>query len=299
MHNQNSSYHGPFYWLATLSFLVPLVVAFSAFRAIPWSTKPTPCPDASGVDHALWDDLLKTYVENGLFDYGGLKRDYLFRTYLRQLARADPTKLASAADRLALLSNAYNALVVHGVITHKIDVSVMEFSADQQGFFDLQEHIFAGRTVSLNHIEHELIRQQYQDPRIHVALVCAARGCPAIRGEAYIGTELDRQLEDQSRLFANDDKYVAFDQDAGRLRLSPILKWYQQDWGSQAEVLSWLKSRIVDPARIEAIDQAVGGEIDVEYLPYDWSLNAQATSGIDTSTSGKSGTFGSGSIPNE
>ncbi|MFV2070127.1 MAG: DUF547 domain-containing protein, partial [Pirellulales bacterium] len=184
---ERPSYYGPLFWLALVSFLVPLVVAQTAFRSARPTTKPTPQPDRSGVDHALWDYLLKSYVANGRVDYDGMARDYLFQTYLRQIGASQPEKLATDNERLALLCNAYNALVIHGVIMHKIDNSVMDYHEGDVGFFDLVEQIFAGRTVSLNTMEHQLIRRKYHDPRIHVALVCAARSCAAIRGEAYTG----------------------------------------------------------------------------------------------------------------
>ncbi|MEM7312648.1 MAG: hypothetical protein AAF497_05800, partial [Planctomycetota bacterium] len=77
-----STYYGGFFWIALTSFIVPLFVAYAAFSKLTPTTKPTPNPDASGVDNNLWDYLLKTYVENGLIDYDGLSKDYLFTTYL-------------------------------------------------------------------------------------------------------------------------------------------------------------------------------------------------------------------------
>ena len=120
MKDQSQSYYGGFYWLAITSFIVPLFVAYAAFDKLSPSTKPTSNPDASGVDHNLWDYLLRTYVESGLVDYDGMSKDYLFREYVRQVAACDPSRLASREDKLALHCNAYNALVINGVITHKI-----------------------------------------------------------------------------------------------------------------------------------------------------------------------------------
>lgn len=101
MSKNRVSYYGPLFWLAIVSFSVPIVVAAKAFHEVRVTSKPTPHPDASGVDHALWDYLLKSYVENGLIDYDGMARDHLFRTYLRQLSEAEPEKLTTSADQLA------------------------------------------------------------------------------------------------------------------------------------------------------------------------------------------------------
>ncbi len=300
MSTKKPSYYGPFFWVAAISFVVPLVVAFKGLQPIPVTTKPTPHPDVSGVDHALWDYLLKTYVENGLVDYEGIARDYLFRTYLRELAEAEPDKLATSDARLALLVNAYNAFVVEGVISHKIRHSVTDYQRDSKGFFDVEEHIFNSRTVSLNTIEHEFIRKPFKDPRIHVALVCAARSCPSIRPEAYVGKRLNRQLDDQSNLFANDPKYVTADANGDRLRLSSLLDWYVDDWDESGGYLVWLEARVISPAIKKTIARARRGETEITFMTYDWRLNSQAsTDKSDPTTPKQNANFGSGSIPND
>lgn len=187
-----------------------------------------------------------------------------------------------------------------GVITHKIQGSVMDYKSDGKEFFDIQEHIFCGQTISLNHIEHELIRKRFKDPRIHVALVCAAKSCPSIRSEAYIGKRLDVQLDDQSVQFANNPKYVAYDAGEQTLRLSPILNWYGDDWEPVGGYLPWLSQRVRDPTLKEAIERAGRGEARVAFFDYDWSLNSQAPSAAATASAPKKGAdFGSGSVPNE
>lgn len=299
MSTEKPSYYGPFFWVAAISFIVPLVVAFKALQSVPVTTKPASHPDVSGVDHALWDYLLKTYVENGLVDYDGMARDYLFRTYLRQLARAEPEKLATPEDRLALLVNAYNAFVIDGVISHKIRHSVMDYQRDDKGFFDIEEHIFSSRTVSLNTIEHELIRKPFKDPRVHVTLVCAARSCPSIRAEAYEGKRVNQQLDDQSNRFANDREYVAYDTSNNTLRLSPILDWYGGDWDASGGYLSWLEARVKDPALRTAITRARENKVGIAFFTYDWTLNSQAsTAKSDGAAPKPNANFGSGSIPN-
>lgn len=297
----SSRYYGAFFWIAILSFCVPVVVAYKAFDALAVTTKPTPVPDASGVDHAVWDYLLKSYVAGGLVDYDAMKRDHLFREYLRELAAAEPNKLTSPDDQLALLCNAYNAFVINGVITHKIGDNVMNFKQDGKGFFDVEEHIFAGSTLSLNHIEHELVRKQFKEPRVHVALVCAAKSCPAIRAEAYIGSRIVKQLEDQSTQFANNKKYVTYDATTNKLLLSPLLSWYGDDWLVVGGYLPWLANLVRDPKLVASIQQAGAGEVEVGFLAYDWSLNSQApaTNGENAGNAAKKAEFGSGSIPNE
>lgn len=295
MSKPKRSYYGPFFWLAVVSFIVPVVVAVKAFEQVRVTTKPTPAPDASGVDHNLWDYLLKSYVENGLIDYDAMKRDHLFRTYVRQLSEANPDQLSSDEAKLAFYCNAYNAFVINGVITHKIQTSVMDYDVDGTGFFDLPEHLLSGKTLSLNELEHELIRKRFNEPRIHVALVCAAKSCPAIRAEAYDGKRLDTQLQDQSTQFANNPRYVAIE--GGTLKLSPILSWYGDDWKTSGGYLKWIAELARDPSVKQAAESAMQGSVPVAFFDYDWTLNTPAsTSG--GAAAGKKAEFGSGTIPN-
>lgn len=339
MKDQSRSYYGGFFWLAATSFIVPLFVAYAAFDKVQPSSKPTPSPDVSGVDQNLWDYLLRTYVENGLVDYEGISRDYLFTEYLKQIAGCQPDKLESANAKLALHCNAYNALVINGVIIHKIhrnELNVLNYTpkdvaaeiheldlkiealkrgpesnpsaietlmkkadklrADSQ-FFRLKEHLFANETISLDQLEQEMIRPVFNEPRIHVALVCAAKSCPSIRAEAYVAERIEAQLQDQAKQFANNRTYVDFDTTTGKVKLSPILSWYSVDWEAQGGYLNWLQTLVEDPNLKSQLAEAVAGTVQVKFNTYDWALNSQA-GGRGAAAAGGGG-FGSGSVPNE
>lgn len=297
--SSRASYYGPFFWLTLISFVVPVVVAAKAFQEVRVTTRPVPSPDASGVDHNLWDYLLKSYVDGGLVDYDGMSRDYLFRTYLRQLSEAEPQNLTTSADQLALLCNAYNAFVIDGVIQHKITDSVMNYQAGEVGFFDVKEHLFANATLSLNQIEHKLIRKRFREPRVHVALVCAARDCPVIRREAYTGRRLAAQLQDQSTVFANTPKYVRYDEATNTLHLSPLLDWYGDDWKVMGGYLGWLAELIEDDSLKQRVVQAKDGAVNVAFVDYDWSLNGQEVSALSAKPEAPAASFGSGTVPNQ
>lgn len=300
--SQGSKYYGGYFWVAAVSFVVPLFVGWQAFQNLQPTSKPTPVVDASGVDHNVWDYLLKSYVSNGLVDYTGMKKDYLFREYLRQLGQCDPACLQTEDEKLALACNAYNAFVINGVIGHKIYDTVDGFTVDGNGFFDIKEHIYAGQTMSLNDIEHGMIRPTFGEPRIHVALVCAARSCPSIRAEAYVGPRVRAQLQDQALQFANNPKYVMFDAVTNELRLSKILSWYGDDWNEaypSSGYLGWIHELTRDPLVKEATAKAIKGEVEVAFFEYDWLLNSQADPGAKPVKAKKSGGFGSGSSPDE
>lgn len=297
MSMSRKEYSGAFIWLALASFLMPVAVSLWAFKSAPRPfTYPEIQLDAAGVDQGLWDFLLRNYVADGLIDYDGLKRDHYFKVYIDQLATAQPDKLPDENHRLAFDCNAYNAFVINGVIIHKIHGSVLDFKSNAgKGFFDLTEHILAGETISLDHFEHQMIRPTYQEPRIHVALVCAAKSCPAIRGEAYQGKRIREQLEDQAKLFAHNQAYVKYQPEEKKVYLSPILKWYAEDFGGAPGVIKFLLQHVQSGEEREGLSLAQKGEVELAYNPYDWSLNTQGK-GTDV---GKNTSFGSGSIPNE
>ena len=295
-------YYGGYFWIALVSFIVPIFVGWKAFDNLKPTTKPTPQADASGVDHKVWDYLLKTYVTSGLVDYDGMKKDYLFFDYVRELGGCDPEALSTREEKLALICNAYNAFVIDGVISHKIRDTVDGYTVDGTGFFDLQEHVFAGKTVSLNDIEHKMVRPVFKEPRVHVALVCGARSCPSIRGEAYTGPRILEQLEDQSRLFANSPKYVKFKSEMDELALCKILSWYGGDWDERypdGGYLEWLEGLADAPDLKQALAGAIEKKVAVTFLDYDWTLNTQADPGKVEDKPKHSGGFGSGSSPDE
>ena len=300
--SKGTNYYGGYFWVAVVSFMVPLFVGWKAFENLKPTTKPTPAVDASGVDHGVWDYLLKSYVTSGLVDYDGMKKDYLFREYLKELGSCNPDGLTTEDEKLALACNAYNAFVINGVISHKIHDTVDGFSVGEDEFFDIREHIFAGKTISLNDLEHRMIRPTFGEPRIHVALVCAARSCPAIRAEAYTGTRGREQLQDQSSQFANSPKYVMFDGATNELKLSKILSWYGDDWNQrypEGGYLAWIGELSGDQAIKDATAKVSTGEVAVSFFEYDWALNSQADPGKAPEKKKKSGGFGSGASPDE
>jgi len=295
-----SNYYGGYFWVALVSFIVPLFVGYKAFEKL--ASKPTPRLDASGVDHEIWDYLLKSYVSNGLVDYDGMKKDHLFREYIRELGQCNPEALKTEDEKLALDCNAYNAFVINGVITHKIRDSVDGYTINGDTFFGHKEHIYAGDTVSLDDIEHGKIRETYNEPRIHVALVCAARSCPAIRPEAYVGARVRDQLRDQSIQFSNNPTYVKASDDGQKLELSAILQWYGDDFKGRypdGSYLAWINELTSSDTTKTATKNAIAGEIIPTFIKYDWALNSQADPGAPAPKKKKSGGFGSGSSPDE
>ena len=225
---------------------------------------------AWGVDHARFDALLKKHVDaDGLVDYKALARDAAdLDAYLAQLAAVDLPALGRD-EQLALLMNAYNAFTLRLMLDYPHVASIKDIPEDQR--WKAARWKLAGKLVSLDQIEHEMIRPGYDEPRIHFALVCAAVACPPLRAEAYVADRLDEQLDDQMKFTHAGDRrarWVVYTPGADSIRLTKLYQWYGKDFApDQAGVLRYLAKYIpgLEPEKIRT----------VEWLDYDWSLNSQ------------------------
>jgi hypothetical protein len=126
--------------------------------------------------------------------------------------------------------------------------------------------------VSLDEIEHDRIRPRFREPRIHFALVCAARSCPPLRAEAYTGARLEAQLADQARRVHRRDRWLRFDPASGTLHLTRLYDWYASDFLAAAPSIEEYVAAHEVSVRAAL---AAGRRPRIGWLPYDWSLNAR------------------------
>ena len=237
---------------ALLTFFT-LLVSFSSLEAF---------------DHSGIDSVLKRYVdESGMVDYAGLKANRAgLDRYLESTAAVSRSSFDGwgKAEQLAFLINLYNAETLQYIVDHYPVASIKKLGGLISTPWDKKNVSLLGQKVSLNHLEHKVIRPNYAEPRIHFALVCAAMGCPPLRNEAFTAAKLDSQLEDQARIFLGETAKNRLD--GGTLHLSPIFKWYRDDFEKGGQSVSGY----VAPY----IDGATAGK-PVEWTDYDWSLNKQ------------------------
>ncbi len=229
-------------------------------------------PGAPGYDHTALDNVLKRHVsQEGGVDYARLHRDpAMLDAYLDGLATV-PFDAVGRDEKLALLINAYNAFTLRLILDHWPVASIKDIPGGQR--WDARRWRFAGRVLSLNQIEHEEIRPRFHEPRIHFALVCAARGCPPLRREAYMGARLDEQLEDQARYVHADDRWFRWEESARTAHLTELYRWYGRDFEQAADSVPRFVARYSPRVR-EALDS--GWRPRTRWIPYDWSLNAAA-----------------------
>ncbi|OGH56452.1 MAG: hypothetical protein A3G34_12410 [Candidatus Lindowbacteria bacterium RIFCSPLOWO2_12_FULL_62_27] len=240
-------------------------------------------PTAFAVEnlHSPWTGLLQKYVsQNGLVAYSSWKKnDTDVRKLERYLQAMSPVNADSLSrpQALAYYLNLYNASMVKLVLDHHPIPSVKKIGGFG-GPWKVQFIETPKGLISLNDIEHGILRKKFKEPRIHFALVCASTSCPSLRLEAYEGHRIDTQLADQEKTFLMDTAKnrwriaasgLLSKEDRLELELSSIFKWFGEDFGGEAGVVRRVRP-FLDPAGRALLDQS---RYDVDYLDYDWSLN--------------------------
>jgi hypothetical protein len=232
------------------------------------------------VNHAPFDRLLQKYVdEEGLVAYRRWKATpedmQTLDEYLTRLGAVDRQLPSSRPAQLAFWINAYNALTIKGILREYPTSTIRNHTSYVPGNYNMWTDLLLridDRDVSLDDIEHQILRKM-GEPRIHFALVCAAKGCPPLRRRVYTADGLEEQLSDNARRFFA--RPTNFEADAGSrtVSLSELLDWYGSDFArTPAEQVRWLRPYFPAPERLGWLD---AGEITVKYLTYDWSLNDQ------------------------
>ncbi|MBD2093987.1 DUF547 domain-containing protein [Trichocoleus sp. FACHB-591] len=225
---------------------------------------------------APWDALLKQYVdEQGRVDYRTWQRDQpdSLNQWLSTFQSPDFSLELPRDQQLALWINLYNAFTIARILERypipSIQPKILGLPnwAAFLWFFSRPAHVVAGKRYSLADIEHKVLRSQFQEPRIHFALVCASIGCPLLRNEAYWPDRVEQQLEaDVSRFINNEDK-VYYDSKTQTLYCSQIFKWYRQDFLQVAPSIPDYIRRYLK------VDRPLDAETPIQYLDYDWQLN--------------------------
>ena len=256
-----------------LSALMTTPMAASVYaQASPAQTVQTATPQAS--QHADWTALLSKYVksaEDGInrFDYGGLKANAAdsaaLDAYIEQFATRDISAL-SKAEQYVTWVNIYNAKTIQYIRDRYPTKSIR--SGYIIGPWKRVFTVVGGEKISLNDIEHEVLRVQWRDPRTHYAVNCASYGCPNLKTTAWEVATLEEDLEAAARAYINHPRGVTIRRD-GRLTVSTIYKWFKEDFGkSEANIIAHL-SQYAEPDLLAQIK----ANPDIKNYEYDWSLN--------------------------
>ena len=244
-----------------------------------WSFWQAHDPDSvAAVDHSAWDNILKRYVDarhpSGInrFHYGNvLEQDkYALKNYLKEMEKIRVTGL-NRTEQKAYWINLYNGLTIHLNLQNypvksirEIDISPGIFS---DGPWDARLLKIEGQEVSLNDIEHRILRPIWRDNRIHYAVNCASLGCPNLQPQAYTAENLEEFLEKGARQFVNHPRGVKFVKN--RLQVSSIYIWFKEDFGgSDAGVIEHLQKYLAGALadKLKTVNKSIKHQ-------YDWNIN--------------------------
>jgi hypothetical protein len=199
------------------------------------------------------------YVTNGKVNYSAIKQNT--KEIDELVAYFETVKIDSlaGAQKLAFLINVYNLSVINQVVKKYPTKSPM----DIVGFFDINKFTLAGKKMTLNYLENEVIRKQFKDPRIHFVLVCGAIGCPVIINQAYTADSLEAQMERQTTIAINNTQFIY--KKESTFYISEIFKWYKDDFGSGSKAVV----NFINKYR----KKKIGATDKIDYYPYNWNIN--------------------------
>jgi len=230
--------------------------------------------------HSSFDTLLRESVlfkgSKSYVKYSTVKKNpALLNSYIKKIQSVSVKEYESWSknQKMAFLINAYNALTIKLILTKYPHVKSIK---DLGGFFSSpwKKEFFTlfGKKRHLDYIEHELLRKKFKDARIHFAIVCASKSCPALMNYAYLPEKLDNQLEKSAELFIRDMERNRYNRDKNSLELSSIFKWFSEDFERErGSVSAFVAPYITEDKTVRK--KIASGDVDISYLDYDWSLN--------------------------
>ena len=243
-------------------------LAFSAPKSELWSYWDQSNESNSGtISHATWQQFLDNYIvidgQNHLIRSQAVSSNdrSLLKQYIEQLANTDPRQF-SQAEQYAYWVNLYNAITVELIL----DAYPVKSITKLGGLFSFgpwgdEVVTINSKALTLNDIEHRILRPIWQDPRTHYAVNCASLGCPNLQTQAFTAENTEALLEQAAREFVNSDKGVLVQKN--KLQLSSIYDWFIADFGTQEQLIDHLNQYRTQPlSNVKNID-----------YEYDWALN--------------------------
>ena len=247
-----------FYFYFKITFIFILSIT-------PWATG---FATGVSVDNSIYAELLDKYVDKGRVDYDGFKNEEAkLDNYLKQLEGTRSAELPRD-EQFAFYTNAYNAWTIKLILSKYPDLeSIKDLGNLFKSPWKRKIVRIDGDVLTLDNVEHDILRPRFKDPRVHFAINCAAHSCPPLSDEPYQGVHLDTQLDEATRKFINNPKRNYLD--GQTLYLSKIFKWFAEDFNE--DPYSFVV-RYAEGALKKNLE-AGKDKIKVKYLPYDWSLN--------------------------
>jgi hypothetical protein len=257
-------------WLCAATALIASLAAATASA----EDVPTPVVDVPALDarHALFAATLARVVTSDGIDYATLRADHRdLDGYRAQLAHAPPA--AGRNERKALFIDAYNAWTI-ALVARELPAdrdawrgwSITSLGRSTESVWKRYAFELCGQRFTLDQVEHEVLRP-LDDPRIHVAINCASRSCPALAAEPYVVDRLDEQLDAAAAAFAANRSQVRLEGE--RVRVNPILDWFGEDFAAVGGVRAFLLAHVPEGD----VKQRLQDNAPIAFFDYDWMLN--------------------------
>ncbi len=222
--------------------------------------------------HTAYDKLLQDSVKDGLVNYKAIKVDSeVLNGYLDTLGKVDESTFNKwpKNERLTYLINLYNAATIKLIVDNYPVKSIRDINKEGEGPWKLDVVNLLGKKVSLDALEHEVIRNNYNEPRIHFALVCAAYGCPKLPNWAFVPSKLEQQLHARTKLYLSDKSINYIDEGNKTIYLSSIFNWFSDDFiKTHGTVLDFVKKYLPTGDA-----NKLSSDYPIKFTEYDWSLN--------------------------
>ena len=222
----------------------------------------------AGIDNSIYADLLAKHVKDGVVNYAGFKSDEgRLDQYLKILESIDPDEL-SRNEQYAFYINAYNAWTIKMILSAYPGVkSIKDLGNLFKSPWKKKFVRINGETITLDDIEHKILRPRFKDARVHFAINCAAKSCPPLISEPYQGNTLDQQLDNSASDFLNNSG--SYKLSGTNLQVSKIFDWFNEDF-DQGVLSFYLKYAKGDLKKELETNKS---KLKITYLSYDWSLN--------------------------
>jgi hypothetical protein len=260
--------------MRTLALLVLTLFAFASSPAAKQS-------DDFDHTHALWTRVLEVHVRPDGFDYAGLKKDLrTLDAYLATLKGVTPETLKgwTREQRFAFWINVYNAHVVNLVVKSYPLQSIQDLGGLMTTVWNREIIPLAklhpegeNDKLSLDDVEHKILRPRFEDARVHVAVNCASESCPPLRAEAFVAERLDEQLDDQARKWLANEALNRYDRTGTRVVVSKLFEWFARDFMRDAKTVQAWMARYAPAEHQRWIASAK--KLKFDFLEYSWKLN--------------------------
>ena len=276
--------------LIILGFALPLLGGCGSLTFLQAATPDNATEETRSQDFQFtydnYADVLKTYVdEEGFVDYKGLQANRQKLDRFNQsfaLVSQETFDSWNDAEQIAFWVNAYNAFTLQSII----DQDPLKASIkDIFGVWKIRRFKIVEDSKTLDNIEHDTLRPNYNEPRIHAIINCASISCPVLKNEPYTGEKLEEHLEEQTRNWINSPHGIKIDRENNTVAISALFDWFGSDWlpdyaieegkfagnAKQRAGLNFISKYVSDEDR----EYLEAGGYDVRYLNYDWNLNIQ------------------------